>query len=311
MDTRSPATADALANLYDAGAVRVPPWLAVVAGLASVRPDGIGATVDWLVEHRDELERAYAEGRDARLALATLPRELQYEPELGGLDRTRDDHRLRDRWVFADIVGRLTFFQAAVYAITGLELSLEDAQMLEVIGTVNLTVERGVWPLAVTRRVAARGGGCAAAVAAGVAMMGSPVLAGAAAADCARFLLRARAWEDEGRPVSDLVDDILGRRERVMGFGRPIVGYDERVPVMEQILARYGRDRLPHVTTLRAAEAAFKARKGLTTTAAAWAAAILLDLGMSPDAVMAVSNHWVAVNVQAQALFATERGEVR
>ena len=40
---------DALASMFDAGATRVPPWMALVASLASVRPDGIGATIDWLV----------------------------------------------------------------------------------------------------------------------------------------------------------------------------------------------------------------------------------------------------------------------
>ena len=64
------------------------------------------------------------------------------------------------------------------------------------------------------------------------------------------------------------------------------------------------------MTLLRAADEAFAARKGLRSTAAAWAAAILSDLDMSPDAVHAVSNYWVAANVYAQALFSGERGLV-
>jgi hypothetical protein len=77
---------------------------------------------------------------------------------------------------------------------------------------------------------------------------------------------------------------------------------------MQDILRRYGRDALPYVSTLRAAEAAFVAHKGLSTTAAAWAAAILLDYGMTPGHVHAVSNYWVAVAVYAQAVFSGERG---
>jgi hypothetical protein len=306
----STAEADAWASLHDAAAVRVPPWMAVVAALASIRPATVGATIDWLVAHRDELERAYDGGMAAPLALATLPPEMHYEPELGSLDRTRQDHALRDRYLFADVVGKQTFFQTAVFAMTGIELATRDAEMLDAIGQVNLNADRRAWPLAVTRRIAARGGGYAAAVVGGTAMMGAQVLAGSAAGDCARFLRRALHAQREGRPVAELITDLLARRERVMGFGRPIVGPDERVPVMQDLLQRYGRADLPYVTLLRAADDAFFAQKGLRSTSAAWAAAILSDLGMSPEAVHAVANYWVTVCVYAQALFAGERGLV-
>lgn len=299
---------DALASLYDAGAVRVPPWLALVTGLASARPDGFAAAIDWLVANRAALEEAYEAGRAEKLALARLPAELQYTPELGFLDRERRDHALRERYLFADVVGHRTFFQTAVYAMTGLELPARHAAFLEQVGNINLQVDVGAWPLAVTRRVAARGGGYGAAVTAGVAMMTSPVLAGAAAADCAAFLLRVDAAQAEGRLVADVVTDVLARRERVMGFGRPVVPLDERVEAMEALLAEHGRARLPYVTLLREVAAAFLAQKGLRPSAAAMAAAILLDVGLTPGQVHAVCNFWVSVCVYAQAVYAVERG---
>jgi hypothetical protein len=85
--TAAHAYADALASLHDAGAVRVPPWQALVTALASIRPDGIGATIDWLVAHRAELEAAYAGGRDGKLALPVLPPAMHFQPEIGYLDR--------------------------------------------------------------------------------------------------------------------------------------------------------------------------------------------------------------------------------
>jgi citrate synthase len=180
--------------------------------------------------------------------------------------------------------------------------------MLDQIGNAALQPDRRAWPMAVTRRVGARGGGYSSAVLAGVAMMGAPMIAGEAAASCARFLHRARAARLEGRAIADLVADALARKERVMGFGRPVVGPDERVPVMADIARRYGRADLPYVSLLREVEAAFVAQKGLRTTAAAWAAAILLDCGMTADGVHAVSNYWVTVAVFAQALYSHERG---
>lgn len=307
-DEVPPNVTDALATMYDAGAVRVPPWMGLVSALAAIRPDGIGATIDWLVAHRDQLERSYTDGRTAPLGLSRLPPAMEYEPDLGHLDRGRNDHALRDRWLFTDVVGKQTFFQTAVYAITGIELSAPHAELLEQIGNVNLSVDRRVWALAATRRVAARGGGYAASVVAGLAMMGSPVLAGNAAGDCARFLHRAQAAVAAGGSVAGHVAELLARRERVMGFGRPVVGPDERVPVMEALLARYGRSDLPFVNLLRAADDAFHAQRGLRSTAAAWAAALLSDFGMTPDHVHAVSNFWVSVCVYAHGVYAGERG---
>jgi hypothetical protein len=294
----------ALASVHDAASVRVPPWLALVTALAQARPDGVRATIEWLVANCEALEGAYAGGRAAKLGLPALPPAMQFEAELGYLDRAKNDHALRDRHLFADVVGKQSFYQTAVYAICGIAISCRDADMLDELGQANLLVDRRAWPMAVTRRVAAGGGGYAAAVVAGTAMLAAPVLAGAAAADCAKFLRRARA---DGRPIADVVAEAIARKERVMGFGRPLVGPDERVPIMLATLERYGRHDGPYVTLLHEVEAAFSSQKGLRTTSAAWAAAALTDLGLTPDAVQALSNYWVAVCIYAQALFSVER----
>ncbi len=307
----APEVADALASIYDAAAVRAPPWLAVVSALASIRPGSIGELIDWLAAHRGELEASFEAGRAARMATAVLPPELQYEAELGYLDRPRNDHALRDRYLFADVVGRWSFMQTAVYAIAGIELARRDADMLEEIGTINLPVDRRAWPMAVTRRVAARGGSYAEAVTAGQAMMGGAVIAGAAAAGCARFLQAARAAELAGGSAVELVAQTLARRERVMGFGRPVVGPDERVPIMEAVLERHGRHDLPYAALLRVVDGAFHEQRGLRSTAAAWAAAILCDFGMTPTQVEAVSSYWVTVCIYAQAAFSHQRGVSR
>lgn len=299
---------DALATAHDAGATRVPPWLAIVASLASVQPEGIGATIDWLVAHRDALERAYEGGRIAPLATARLPDAMRYEPELGYLDRARDDHRLRERWLFADIVRERSLFQTTMLAITGIDLPARDAELLEQIGISTLAVDPRAWPMGVTRRVAARTGTYNPALVAGFAMMSSGILGGRSAGLCAQFLRRADAFEREGGSVDALVEQVLARRERVMGFGRPVVGPDERGPVMEGLLREYGRDQLRFVTLVRAAEQSFIARRGLRMTAAGWVAAALSDYGLDPDQVESVVNAWLSVCVFAQASFSQHQG---
>lgn len=301
---------DVLVSLHEAGAIAVPPWMAVTVAAALARPDGIGATIDWLVAHRAELEAAYAGGIGAPLGPGVVAPELRYTPEIGGLDRARDDHRLRDKWLFAEVAGRGSFTQAAVYAITGVEVSAAEAAMLDEYGTINLNIDPRVWPLAVTRRVAGRGGGYMPAVVAGLSMMGSRYLAGVPAGECARLLRRARAAEAEGVPVEVFLDGILAAGERFGGFGRPVVGPDERVAVTKGILARYGRDGLPYASLLGRIEDHLLARKGLRSNSAAWCAAILGDLGIGPDGVVAIGNYWVTVCVYAQALYSMERGEV-
>ena len=305
--------ADALASIYDAAATRVPPWMALVTAIASTRPDGIGATIDWLVGHRAELEASFAAGGSNRLALPTMAPGMQYPQELGRMGRieqAREDHQVRDRWLFAELAGRWSFMQSTIYVISGVELPRAMTDMLEEIATINLLLDRRAWPMAVTRRVGARGGSYAAAVVAGQAMMGGTVVAGAAAADCARFLRQARAAQLAGESVPALIAGRFARRERVMGFGRPVVGPDERVPIMDAVLARHGRDHLPHVELLREVEREFQAQRGLRSTSAAWAAAILLDLGLTPDHIEAVCNAWVSVCIYGQAAFSREHGLV-
>lgn len=301
---------DALETLHDAGATRVPPWLAVVSALASIRPGTIGETIDWLTEHRAALEHAYERGKTEPLRLAEVPREMHYEPDLGYMDRSARVHYIRGRSLFKELTKR-SFYQSAIFSMTGIDLRERDCELLDYLGTVNLLVDRHVWPMAATRRVAARGGGYSAAVVTGFAMMGSPMLAGEAAAGCARFLQRAQAEVQAGGSVKAFVERILRDGERVMGFGRPVVGPDERVPFMADALERAGRLDLPFVRLLREADLAFFGAKGLRSTSAAWAAAALSDFGMNPEQVLAVSNYWVAVCVYSQALYSAERSVPR
>jgi hypothetical protein len=298
---------DALSNLFDCGTTKAPPWQALVTALAAIRPPSIGKAIDWLVEHRVELEAAYAGGLNGPMMLPQLTVDLVYEPELGVMDRARDNHTLRGRSLFDDLVGRRTWMQAVVFAITGIELAESDARLLEAFAVANILVDRRAWPMAITRRVGGRGNGLAAAVLAGVAAMESPVLAGAAAGNCARFLQAAAAAQARGQSVAATVAEYLGRRERVMGFGRPLVGADERVPIMNASLERHGRAHGKFITILRLADDAFAAQKGLRTTSAAWAAALLSDLGVDPAGVHAVCNYWVTLNVFCQAAFSAAR----
>jgi hypothetical protein len=302
---------DALENLRTAAGVKVPPWLALVSALCAVRPPSIAATIDWLNEHRALLQSTFDEGARAPLALGRLTRDLEYEPELAGMDRARNDHLLRGRWLFRDLVGKRSFFQAMIFAITGVELSASDAELIEQLGVANLVADRRIWPLAVARRVVAHGGDFATGIVAGKALFGSPIFGGATAASFARFLQRVDRELAQGRTLDEVMDEVIEKRERIMGFGRPVVGPDERVPPVKALLERYGRDRGPNVTLLRAIEARLSADRGLHSNVAAWLAAVMSDLGLSPGGVQAMANIYLTVCLFAQVVFSAEQAAAR
>lgn len=297
--------------LRDGAVVRAPPWMALVAALSAVRPRSIAATIDWLVANRAEIEGAFADAGARKLSISNLRPEFRYEPELGGLDRARNDHSLRGRYLFADLLGKRTFMQTVVLALTGIELSPSDAEMLDQVGVANVAVDQRAWPLAAARRVAGRGGGFAAAVVAGQAIMGSSIMGPESAACSARSMVAIQRRVAAGESVEAILDDYLARKERIMGYGRPVVGPDERSDVMESIARKYGRGDGVYVLLAREIERALVARKGLTSTAAAWVAAIMLDLGFSPVAVQALTSVYLSAALSAQAVYSGEIGVKR
>lgn len=303
--------ADALENVRAAAAVQVPPWAALVSALASARPEGIGGTIDWLIEHRAALEATYDASSRSPLGLARLAPDLCYEPELAGLDRARNDHLLRGRYLFRDLVGQRSFFQAAVLAITGIDLPEQDALLLEQMGVANLAADRRAWPLAVARRIAAHGGSFAAAVTGGTAVMDAQLMGSGAGAGVASFLHFLDAEIEAGKDFDAVMDGVIARREKVLGFGRPVVGPDERVPPVQALMRRFGRDQGKHVTRVRRIEARLFAAKGLQSNVGAWIGAVMCDLGFTPDGVHAMCNIYLAPCIYAQAAFSAERGVPR
>jgi hypothetical protein len=303
-------TEDALENVRAAANVQVPAWLSLVSALASVRPTSVGATIDWLVEHRASLETAFSEAQAAPLAAARLAPDLRYEPELAGQDRARNDHLLRGRYVFRDLLERRSYFQVVMLAVSGIDFSDEDARLLEQIGVANMVADRRVWPLAVGRRIAAHGGDFVSAHVGATAVMGSRVMGAPAGAGVARFLRRLDAEMAAGKTLDEFMDEVIARREKVLGFGRPVAGPDERVPPVQALIRRAGRDQGTHMTRMRAVEARLARDRGLQTNVGAWVGALGTDLGLTPDGVHALCAMYLSPCVLAQVAFAGEQGSV-
>jgi hypothetical protein len=83
------------------------------------------------------------------------------------------------------------------------------------------------------------------------------------------------------RPLDDFLRAKLDAGEILLGYGRPLVGNDERVPLALGLGKKYGLSRGPFVKLALEIENWIKKEKGIVMNASGLYAAFLLDLGFS------------------------------
>jgi hypothetical protein len=284
------------------------PVLVAAAAVAATGAESVSEAAALLSERASAIDRFIAEGPGEQGRLpAPLEPALRFEPELGRARPDLFDHEIRGRLVFRELLGQKSFFQVVAWAIGGVELCAADAELLAQTGIVTQLLEPEIWPLAVTRRIAARGAGLGPALMGGVAALCTTRLAGMPVAGFMRFLGRVERDLARGRALDDVVASVLRERERVPGVGRPVLGPDERVPQQLSLYERYGRAGGPSVLLARSIDRSVFAAKGLRINSAGMHGALLRDLGFSPSAAAALSTLYFIVPVLAHAVFAEER----
>jgi hypothetical protein len=284
------------------------PVLVAAAAVAATEATSVREVAALLSERALELDRLLAEGPGEQgRRPAPLEPALRFEPELGRARPEIGDHEIRGKLLFGEMLGKMSFFQVVAWAIGGVTLSAEDAELLAQSGIVTQLLEVEIWPLAVTRRIAARGAGLGAALLGGVAALCTPRLAAMPVAGFMRFLDRVEQDLAGGSSLDEVIGAVLKARERVPGMGRPVLGPDERVPQQLSLYARYGRAEGPSVQLARGIDRSFFAAKGLRINSAGMHGALLRDLGFSPPAAAALSTLYFIVPVLAHAVFAEER----
>jgi hypothetical protein len=88
--------------------------------------------------------------------------------------------------------------------------------------------------------------------------------------------------------VRDVVNRYLETHSFVWGFGTPFRPHDERLTAFEACMEKRGRDILPHYRTMLAlAEAVREVRRAQPNMGIALAA-VLLDMGLSPEQIGAL-----------------------
>ncbi len=280
----------------------------LVTALASAGPLGIGELIAVLGAHSAPLQRLVEHGAaEVAQRPARLEHELELEPELARVRPELRDHELRGKLLFRDLLGQKSFFQVAAWAIAGLDLSTEDAHLLEQLGVNTQLLDPHIWPLAVARRIAHGGAPLARSLIGGLAAALSTNITVTPVAGFIRVLDELDAATLAGRAVVDELDDILRRREKVPGFGRPVLGPDERVPHAFRLASEHRRGAGPSMALARVAQEVLRSRKGLEINSAGVQGAIMRDMGFSPDAAAAFCTIYFLVPVVAQHAFVRER----
>jgi citrate synthase len=203
-----------------------------------------------------------------------------------------DRVEVRGRDLAGDLMGRLTFTEYFHLLLTGREPTEDERFFLDLL--LVAIAEHGMMPTNVAARMtlAADPGSLQGAVAAGILGAG-PVVLGTSEA-CARLLEAGQSKVEAGAAAaaaaSEAARELKLAGGKVPGFGHPV--HKPVDPRAERILALADERGAsgPHVALARAFGDAVSEEWGtpLTMNVAMPIAAVMLDLGFSPDTVKAV-----------------------
>jgi hypothetical protein len=196
------------------------------------------------------------------------------------------EHRFRGYAVFAELVGHESTSSLIALAVTGRRLNADEAGVLDDIAATTLVGDPRIWPLKLIRIVASYGGVLAGYAAGHMAIegdrIGPPITRYAA-----DMLVELR------NAVGDRIDDrtaiaqearrMLAGKKRLIGYGIPFRPYDERYVVLQERMKARGRADLPYFRVHDVLSEVVREQKRLAPNAGIAIAAILLDMGFSPE----------------------------
>ncbi|MDK2126893.1 hypothetical protein PZA18_22885 [Chitinimonas sp. DQS-5] len=172
-----------------------------------------------------------------------------------------------------------------VFGITQKRLSARQVKILHALWVYTSYPDARLW----NNRVAALAGTArssgALGISAAIAVSEATIYGWQAAYEAADFLERAKALQDKGKLLADVIKEELAVRPRIRGWGRPVgaLQEDERIPVMLKRMEEEGEPQGEYLRLAFAIEkelSAMSSRPLLTTFATVFMA-VSLDVGMS------------------------------
>lgn len=195
-----------------------------------------------------------------------------------------NDHRYFGHDVFDGLLGQESFTGLTVLAVLGRRLPAEDCAVIDEAAVALTLADPRIWPLKLTRLLAAYGSPLLAA-ASGVLVLEGARIGPSVTEHSARLLseLRVRLgdrWDDPALVRSAVAEASKGR-SFLPGFGTPFRPEDERLVAFRKSLARRGRTNLPHFRTLEAVVPTITELTHAQPNIALGVAACFLDLGLA------------------------------
>ncbi|MBI4818027.1 MAG: hypothetical protein HY791_17325 [Deltaproteobacteria bacterium] len=183
--------------------------------------------------------------------------------------------------VLGELAGNETAMGMLGLAIGGRRLDPNEREALDHLSVVITMADPRIWPLKISRLVSAYG---RAAVAVGAAnLYQDQGIIGPAVVREAGFLLEALGREVElGGEVEQAARRLVNSGIRLGGFGVPMRPVDERLAALVPRIEALGRTKLKYWRFMQALTPIVKGAKDLEPNIAIGAAALMMDMGMSP-----------------------------
>lgn len=219
-----------------------------------------------------------------------------------------NENQFRGYAVNAELVGKEGWASVFSLAVGGTRLGEVDAAVIEDVAVCALAADPRIWPVKVSRLVAAYGSPLMALAAGHAALEGAlmgPVPTGAAAAMLLGLKERLGPSVDDADAIEGLIDDLL-QKGRIAGFGVAFRGRDERVVAMKECLRRRERDGGAYWRLIMLLDSVMQRKKSLHVNFSMATAAILLDLGYAPNQVTLIMSTFLDVCFYANVLEGSE-----
>ena len=198
-----------------------------------------------------------------------------------------DEHRFQGHGVFGELAGGTSTAGMFALALTGRVLSSEDCAMIDDFVACATMADPRIWPLKVTRTLAAYGKSMPAFAAGNLATDEAAV--GPASVEVAMHQLRELVRLTDGAvqdpaAVRRAFAELRQMTPQLAGFGVPFRARDERVEAVCARVRARGRDQRTHWALLETLRACLReGEKKLELNMASAIAAIALDLGFEPE----------------------------
>ncbi len=301
-------TNNILENFRLAVACGANPSMSLSVAISSMNAKSIDEIVNMIKENQKDFNDIFSSSSDALKKPAYLEQDLCFEPEISKIRSDIKDHELRGKLLFGDLLCNKNFFQVAAFEIAGIDLSINDAELLEKIGIMNQFPNPTIWPINITRRILAYNKEFSQSIVAGISSFCTKNMTALPVAGFMKFLEKINyKLNYKNEKLEDIIDEILENKEIIYGVGRPAFGPDERVKPLLLFCEKYNRNNGYYINLAKEIDDLLFNKKGLRINSAGFYGALMKDLGFGPTSAAAFCIIYFIVPILANVSFTEEK----